>query len=335
MRKLFLSLGTILFYTSSVLAQTPYDNFAPEQGVKPMIELSEMQFKVTNTDPNSEIRYIEFDKNTLSLNLLNDDGTLLKTVQLNPEDKKFTSIDPHAEKYYSWSPYAYCMNNPLRFIDPDGRDVWELDEQGRIVRTITHDTDGNRLTYDRIDVLDDKGNLKTQTSTFELGTITQETIKDGNKSYNVFTVNGDKNAESVFEALANPDKSTIVEWSLSTFQNKKGNTLNFVSTSINGAIEYSSGYLFREYTNQGMALTRHSHNHPVDAPRPTGIWELAAGNEKLVGDIGAADYRITTTQNKFNITPVFYLYDHRNNRHIPYSRNSTLSDFGLKVPGSR
>ena len=33
----------------------------------------------------------------------------------------WTSVDPHAEKYYSMSPYAYCMGNPVNAIDPDGR----------------------------------------------------------------------------------------------------------------------------------------------------------------------------------------------------------------------
>jgi len=34
----------------------------------------------------------------------------------------FTTQDPLAEKYYGWSPYGYCKNNPLIRIDPDGRD---------------------------------------------------------------------------------------------------------------------------------------------------------------------------------------------------------------------
>ena len=31
-------------------------------------------------------------------------------------------MDPHAEKYYNISPYAYCLNNPVKLIDVDGRD---------------------------------------------------------------------------------------------------------------------------------------------------------------------------------------------------------------------
>ena len=34
--------------------------------------------------------------------------------------------DPLAEKYYSFSAYNYCVNNPVMFVDPDGRFV--LDE---------------------------------------------------------------------------------------------------------------------------------------------------------------------------------------------------------------
>lgn len=34
---------------------------------------------------------------------------------------RFSTIDPLVEKFYSWSPYAYCYNNPIKFIDPDGK----------------------------------------------------------------------------------------------------------------------------------------------------------------------------------------------------------------------
>ncbi|WP_254887077.1 RHS repeat domain-containing protein, partial [Bacteroides xylanisolvens] len=36
---------------------------------------------------------------------------------------RWHAVDPLAEKYYGISPYAYCVNNPISLIDPDGKAV--------------------------------------------------------------------------------------------------------------------------------------------------------------------------------------------------------------------
>ncbi|MDH6310470.1 RHS repeat-associated protein [Dysgonomonas sp. PFB1-18] len=49
-----------------------------------------------------------------------------------PSIGRFTTVDPLAEKYYSWSPYNYVGNNPIKRVDPNGKD-WVV----RIVDGIT------------------------------------------------------------------------------------------------------------------------------------------------------------------------------------------------------
>ena len=39
----------------------------------------------------------------------------------DPANGRFTTPDPLSEKFYNWSPYVYVMNNPMRFIDKDGK----------------------------------------------------------------------------------------------------------------------------------------------------------------------------------------------------------------------
>ncbi|WP_291151923.1 RHS repeat-associated core domain-containing protein [Flavobacterium sp. UBA7680] len=40
----------------------------------------------------------------------------------DPKVSIWYSVDPLAEKYPDYSPYVYCANNPVLYIDPDGRD---------------------------------------------------------------------------------------------------------------------------------------------------------------------------------------------------------------------
>ena len=44
--------------------------------------------------------------------------------QHDPILARWDRIDPLCEKYYDISPYAYCANNPVMYIDPDGKDIY-------------------------------------------------------------------------------------------------------------------------------------------------------------------------------------------------------------------
>jgi len=324
MKKLILS---CLLLTLSLYSVAQVDNLFKKRGYNVLVATSSKgEFEEFHDQKDVvEIGSVIYNTKTKQIVGLVDDNNTEESIS---SATIAMSIDPHCERYYWISPYAYCLNNPLRFIDPDGRDVWQLDEMGKILKTTTHDADGNRLTYDRIDVMDKDGNLKTQTGTFELGTITQETIKDGKNSYNVFTVNGDDNAKNVFGTLANPDNSTIVEWSHTVFGSEDGAKTNYVSTSHIIDTESSAGYLFNKNLSKGIQMLEHTHNHPYALPAPSGL-----GYKNTEGtDMGTITNWSNRSESKFGKAPSFYMYDHKNNKRNQYHKGSQTSDFPFIGP---
>lgn len=84
---------------------TPVYTFGEDKEFHDQEAIVEIGFVFYNTKTNKVVGFVE------------EEDSL---VELAPELQSM-SIDPLCEKYYSISPYAYCFNNPVKFVDPDGR----------------------------------------------------------------------------------------------------------------------------------------------------------------------------------------------------------------------
>lgn len=135
MEKNILSLLFLLAWMAGY-AQNPFAVY----GYHPkMATLSNGRFdEYHDKDRIVEIGTVKFDTKTDKIVGLVEPDTLNSAMDVQTVSR-FISIDPHAERYYSISPYAYCNNNPVNYIDPSGMDWYQHNETGNYYWQEGHD----------------------------------------------------------------------------------------------------------------------------------------------------------------------------------------------------
>ena len=236
---------------------------------------------------------------------------------------RWFTTDPLSEKYYGLSPYVYCGNNPLRYVDPDGRDVWEVNNEGRIINRIkdktqdafymvVKDADGN---YQRTFTTDAEGNKNYNSINFEYGTVeSQRSISfspDGKTTdtYDVYRIRGDGNGTKLFEFMSNnvSGSGTGVEISQAMTGVAEDKGLNFITTGHMKATEPGMTYLLRGQLLHGYTIRELNHSHPY-TPKPS------------KSDNGFAS-QITNIMKQRNVpAPTFNLYYVPGKQKIPFGK---------------
>jgi len=225
--------------------------------------------------------------------------------QYDPALGRFLGMDELAREFPSWSPYNYVYNNPLRFVDPDGRapddHEYSIDKNGRIQK-VEH-VKGS--TFDRLHTKEnwESGNLNNSITVNDQGILAS--LEKNHEKLKVETMWGElqgtyvntTNRVDAFKVFKFASDNSNVEWGL--IGSKSGmNTLGTLyENAVVGGLLNVSGFGLNE-----LSFDYHSH------PGGSGVGDTASG---MLGDQGHASLQVSKLLKSgvsYDNLPRYYIY---------------------------
>jgi len=205
----------------------------------------------------------------------------------------WTAVDPLAEKYYSVSPYAYCHNNPINMIDPNGMGDYYTKNGIRL----GSDGINDNLAYTasgvtKEDIKDEDGNVTGQKTTF-------------NDSQKLSITNDDLNiyANTVAaESSGNKTESFAIASAISNISEYKGKDIlkTIQSEGIYGYKDGGNSTNYKNNSKNGMAAAINALTGGTDYSGGALRWDGFDLAAKGFNHIKARTAGIEISDNNFN-----------------------------------
>lgn len=166
-------------------------------------------------------------------------------------------MDPSTEKYFQYSPYNYCKNNPVLRIDIDGKDDYTVNTKGWV-----YPVRATKDNYDR--VYYHNGEKKPKQPTGESITITDRKflpkMYQSQKGVRARTYSATTNLSDAANFFKFAVDNGDVEWKLDAY--KDGDNATFVVTSSHQDATVDNGDDPKKNTNTQGSKTVDIHSHP-------------------------------------------------------------------------
>ncbi len=250
-----------------------------------------------------------------------------------PEWSVWLSVDPEYYRDMNQTPYHFSYNNPLAFIDPNGKHGYRPGPDGTIepIDPETHPEEA-ASGGDDFDVLYSSDLSSTAAVTYKSGTFNDSRIMNAKNRENgenieiqMINFNDQEDAARVtFNFLRDYQSDTkgIQEYSLTQGQNENGESRSILTTTRNSnGIEFGArpalGTLVRDGFSNNLS-TRH--NHP-NGTGPSGY------DDGLIGDKTAHINTMNILRNQFDFTGhVDWFVDNKNS----LFRYNSIAKYKLK-----